>query len=109
MKIIAIKQEVYHLTNTNNTQHLKKERPELLQGRDLRYKQQWLEILEQVKHLRQQEFDISLDDLEKSAQNLKRSLIAVGKMAGLSDEKIEIDWTRIKLESSFGDIHIEEL
>lgn len=30
-------------------------------------------------------------------------------MAGLNDEKLEIDWQRIKLETQFTDFHIEEL
>lgn len=109
MKLQAIKQEVFSLTNTSNTQRLKKERPDLTNGRDLRYKTQWLEILEQLKELRTQELDLSLADLDQSEQMLKNSLFNVGRMTGLSENQIEIDWQRIKLEAQFGDIHIEEL
>jgi hypothetical protein len=40
---------------------------------------------------------------------LKESLIAVGRISGLSDNEIEVDWQRIKLEAQFEDVHIEEL
>jgi hypothetical protein len=109
MKLQAIKQEVFSLTSTSNTQQLKKERPDLINGRDLRYKAQWLEILEQLKDLRTQELDLSLTDLEQSEQMLKNSLFEVGHISGLDENQIEIDWQRIKLEAQFGDIHIEEL
>lgn len=109
MKLKIIKQEVYHLTDTNSTKQLKKERSDLTLGKDLRYKAHWLEILEQIKSLREQNLDISLEDLEASEKMLKESLFTVGRMAGLKDKKIEIDWQRIQLETQFTDIHIEEL
>lgn len=109
MKMQEIKQEVFSLTCTNNTQQLKKERPDLTDGRDLRYKEQWTEILEKLKVLREQGQDISLSDLEQSEQMLRKSLSEVGHMAGLSNDQIEIDWQRIKLQAQFGDVHIEEL
>ena len=109
MKMQAIKQEVYQLTHTTSTPQLRKERKDLTQGRDLRYKAQWLEILEQLKALRSQESDISLADLEQSEKMLKESLIKVGRLSGLSDRDIEADWQRIQLEAQFGDIHIEDL
>jgi hypothetical protein len=109
MKIQAAKQEVFSLTCTTNTTQLRKERPDLTDRRDLRYKVQWLEIIEQLKALRSQGLDISLADLEESEQMLKESLFTVGHMAGLSSDNIEIDWQRIKLEAQFGDVHIEEL
>ena len=40
---------------------------------------------------------------------LKESLLTVGKLAGLNEEKINVDWQKIKLENQFSDIHIEEL
>lgn len=109
MKLQAVKQEVFHLTSTENTQQLRKQRPELTQGRDLRYKICWIEILHQVKHLRQSGQDISLADLDESELMLKDSLFKVGRMAGITDSDLEVDWQRIKLEAQFGDIHIEEL
>jgi hypothetical protein len=109
MKLKAIKQEVYNLTCTKNTQQLKKERYDLTKGKDLRYKIHWLDILEQIKLLREQNLDISVKDLEESENMLKESLFIVGRIAGLDEEKIEIDWQRIKLETQLTDIHIEEL
>jgi ribosomal protein L29 len=109
MKIQELKQEVFSLTCTTNTQQLRKERPELTEGRDLRYKEQWTELLEKLKVLREQGQDMSVSDLEQSEQMLKESLFEVGHIAGLSNDKIEIDWQRIKLEAQFGDVHIEEL
>lgn len=109
MKMQEVKQEVYHLTCTKTTHQLRKERPDLTDGRDLRYKAQWIEVLEKTKELREKGFDISLEDLEKSERMLKESLYSAGRMTGLDDETIEINWQRIKLEAQFGDVHIEEL
>lgn len=109
MKMQEVKQEVYRLTCTKNTKQLRRERSDLVEGRDLRYKAQWIEILEKVKELRDKGLDMSLEDLDQSEQMLKESLYSVGRMAGLDDGKIEIDWQRIKLEAQFGDVHIEEL
>ena len=109
MKIREIKQEVFSLTCTNSTQQLKKERHDLTQGRDLRYKQQWTDILAKLKVLRLEGKDISLKDLEQSEQMLQESLLEIGHIAGLSDEQIKIDWQRLQLEAQFGDVHIEDL
>ncbi|MEA5508916.1 hypothetical protein VB715_03985 [Crocosphaera sp. UHCC 0190] len=112
MKLQEIKQKVYQLTCTKNTKILKKQRPELVKNRDLRYKIQWIAILDEVKLLRSQGLDFSLTDLEESEKMLKKSLLTVGHLAGLSNEMIELDWQRIKLENQFTDIHdihIEEL
>ncbi len=109
MNLKGIKEEVYTLTCTKTTTQLKKERPDLTQGRDLRYKRQWVEILEQIKQLRAQGEDLSLADLEESEQMLKDSLYKVGRLSGLDDQEIEMEWHRIKLEAQWGDIHIEEL
>ena len=109
MKMQDIKQEVFSLTCTTNTQQLKKERPDLTQGRDLRYKEQWVEIQRKVKRLQEQGQDMSLEEIEQSEQMLKNSLFEIGNIAGLSNDQIEIDWQRIKLASQFGDVHIEEL
>ncbi len=109
MKMQVIKQEVYGLTCTTNTTQLKKEHPSLTDGRDLRYKEHWLEILSQLKTLQSQQSDLSLAELEQSEKMLKNSLFRVGRMAGLDDSELETDWQRIKLEAQFEDIHIEEL
>lgn len=109
MKLKIVKQEVYSLTCTKNTQELKKERRDLTSGKDLRCKLNWVKILEQIKLPKQPILNVSLKDLLESEKMLKKSLISVGKLAGLNDDKIEIDWQRIQLESQFTDIHIEEL
>jgi hypothetical protein len=109
MKILDIKKEIFQLTCTTNTKSLKKEHPDLTKGKDLRYKQQWLKILEDVKTLRIKGFDLSVADLDKSEKMLKESLCAVGKMVGLNENQLDIDWQKIKLESQFFDIHIEGL
>jgi hypothetical protein len=109
MKMQELKQEVFSLTCTVNTQQLKKERPDLTKGRDLRYKEQWAVILEKLKVLRDQGQDLSISDLDQSEQMLRKSLFEVGHLAGLSDDQLEVDWQRIKLEAQFGDVHIEEL
>jgi hypothetical protein len=96
----------------------------------LRYKIHWQNILEQLKDLREQNedamppslgthcnasqpsavrFDLSIADLERSEKMLKDSLFKIGKISGLSDRELEIDWQRIKLTAQFADIHIEEL
>lgn len=108
MKMAEVKQEVYKLTGTETTKELKKEHPELTEGLDLRYKDHWLSILEQVRALKKIP-DISLAELEQSEQMLKESLFKVGAMAGLSHDELEIDWQRIQLEAQVADIHIEEL
>jgi hypothetical protein len=108
MKMAEVKQEVYKLTGTGSTQELKKAHPALTQGRDLRYKDHWVSILEQLRALKQLP-DISLADLEQSEQMLKASLFKVGAMAGLSEAEVELDWQRIQLEAQISDIHIEEL
>jgi hypothetical protein len=109
VNISNVKQEVFKLTCTVDTKRLKQERPDLTNGKDLRYKEQWLVILDRVKDLRTQGLDLSLADLDDSEQMLKESLFNVGRMAGLNEDRLGIDWQRIKLNSQFSDIHIEEL
>jgi hypothetical protein len=104
MKILDIKKEVFQLTCTTDTKELKKDHPNLTNGKDLRYKEQWLKILEDVKFLRNQGSDLSIEDLDESEAMLKESLYTVGKIAGLNEEQLDIDWQRM-----FSDIHIEEL
>ena len=53
--------------------------------------------------------DMSLEDLDRSEQMLKKSLENVGKASGWSKDKINTEWNRIKLNSQFADIHIEDL
>lgn len=109
MKILDIKKAVFEMVGTKDTRRLKKERPDLTDGKDLRYKEQWLIILKLVQYLRSHGLDISIEDIEKSEQMLKKSLFNVGAMAGIGEEELYADWQRIKLESQFLDIHIEEL
>lgn len=108
MKMTEVKQAVYKLTGIDSTQKLKKAHPDLTKGRDLRYKDHWLSILEQIQNLKKIP-DISLADLEQSEQMLKESLFRVGALAGLSKAELEMDWQRIQLEAQIADIHIEEL
>ncbi len=96
MKLKSIKQEVYHLTSTKNTKQFSQKYSHLTKGKDLRDKSHWLDILEQIRLLREQSLDISLKDLEDSEKMLKESLFTVGKMAGLNKDKLEIDWQRIQ-------------
>jgi hypothetical protein len=109
MKMQELKQAVFELTCTQNTQQLRQQRPDLTQGRDLRYKAQWEEVLGNLKALRQEGLDLSLGDLERSEQMLKKSLVTVGRLSGLADEQIESDWQRLKLEAQFADVRIEDL
>ena len=109
MKLQEIKQEVYRLTCTKNTKQLKNKHLKLVEGRDLRYKVQWISILNEIKSLPNQNLDVSLTDLENSEKMLKESLFTIGNLAGLNNENIELDWQRIKLENQFSDLHIEEL
>lgn len=105
MKLTAIKQQVCQLTGTVNTKQLKQQRPDLVQNRDLRRRDHWLEILDQLRVIN----DISLADLEASEAMLKASLFNVDSLCGVAVEDTEIAWTRIQLESQFSDIHIEQL
>ena len=109
MKLKQLKQKIYQLTCTANTKQLKKERLDLVKDRDLRYKSHWLQILQQLKIDRELCLDISWRDLEVSEKMLKESLLTVGGIADLTEQEIEIDWQRIKLENQFADIHVEEL
>jgi hypothetical protein len=109
MKLQELKQAVFRLACISNTQRLKKERPDLTQGRDLRYKKEWESMLELLNQRRSQGLELSLTDLDESEAMLKDSLFKVGRLAGLPDKAMELDWQRIKLESQFRDLHIEEL
>ena len=51
MKIYQIKKEVYQLTSTKSTRQLKFDRPELVEGKDLRLKESWLSIYNTFKLL----------------------------------------------------------
>jgi hypothetical protein len=53
--------------------------------------------------------DISLEDIERSEQMLKNSLFTVGHATGLTDEQLENEWEKIKLESEAADVHINDL
>jgi hypothetical protein len=115
MKLREIKQEVYRLTCTANTKDLRRQRPDLSRGRDLRCKSQWEAMLEIIIDLRDKGQDFSINDLDESERTLKESLFKVGRLAGMSNEKIELDWQRIQLDSQYAmqfnefNIHIEDL
>lgn len=115
MKLKEIKLKVYELTCTKDTKDLKRQRSDLTVNRDLRYKSEWLEILLQEKQMRASGQDFSIEDLNQSEQMLKNSLLKVGKLNGLTDKSIEIDWQRIQLDSQYQsqfnqfNIHIEDL
>ena len=69
--------------------------------------------LAELFHQEKVEEDLTLEDLAASEQMLKDSLFTVGRMGGLSDREIELDWQRICLDAQFNvqfaDIHIEQL
>lgn len=109
MNMRSLKQNVYRLTCTESTKQLKKQRSDLTQGRDLRYKFQWQEMLAQLERLCDCGLDISLDDLERSDRDSKESFFKLGRALGKSHESLEIEWQRILLEAQFADIHIEDL
>lgn len=50
--------------------------------------------------------DISMEDLNNSEAMLKKSL---GNVTGMSGDRLETEWNRIKLESGVSDVHYEEL
>ena len=109
MKLTNLKQQVYSLTCTKNTKQLKQQRCDLTNDKDLRYKSHWIAILDRINLLKEQGLDLSLKDLEASEKMLQKSLFTVGRLSGLSDANIEVDWQRIQLEAQFADVHIEEL
>ena len=49
MKINQLKQEVYQLTSTKNTEQLKSKRAELTENKDLRRKDSWIAIYSALK------------------------------------------------------------
>ena len=49
MKIYQLKQKVYQLTFTKTTKELKTKRPELIEGKDLRKKNNWITIYSTLK------------------------------------------------------------
>jgi CRISPR/Cas system-associated endonuclease/helicase Cas3 len=49
MKIYQLKAYVYQITNTKNTHQLKKVKPELINGKDLRQKLTWISIYNALK------------------------------------------------------------
>jgi hypothetical protein len=115
MKLQEIKREIYKLTCTTNTKDLKQQRSDLTQGRDLRRKSEWEAMLGIIIDLRDKGQDFSIDDLENSERALKESLFKIGRLAGMSNEKIELDWQRIQLDSQYAmqfnefNIHVEDL
>lgn len=109
MKLIEIKEKTFKLTGTSTTNQLKQKYSDLTTGKDLRRKEEWLTIFERVALWHPRELEISLADLDNSEKMLKESIFNVGRMTGLNEDSLEISWQRIKLESQFTDIHVEEL
>lgn len=65
MKIQELKQKVYHLTQTTNTKDLKKSRPELVQGKDLRRKDSWNHIFQALSFTTEFEQDQIEKDIKQ--------------------------------------------
>jgi hypothetical protein len=100
MKLQAIKAEVFRRVGVAGTTSLKLQRPDLTQGRDLRYKFQWLEILSLLKD------DLTLNDLAREEQELKQSLHRVERLAGTSVTVVEETWQTIQQSSQADDLDI---
>ncbi|MBE9175129.1 hypothetical protein IQ225_07065 [Synechocystis salina LEGE 06155] len=98
MKIAEIKSRVFKVSNTKNTKQLKADYPEITNGKDLRFKGSWSEILEQFGGVFPSKniFNTSLDEMDKM---LKEHLVKIGKNSGLTDLELEVEWQKIKLES----------
>lgn len=112
MKLQEIKIEVFRLTGVPRTPELKRQRPDLTQGRDLRYKAEWLAMLDILKQQHTVQPDITLDELERQDIELKQSLHRVGRITGLSAQDVEETWKTIQQNAqahSSVDITLEEL
>jgi hypothetical protein len=100
MKLQAIKAEVFKQVGVAGTTALKRQRPDLTRGRDLRYKSQWLEIHALLRD------DLTLDDLAREEQELKQSLHRVERMVGTSVATVEETWQTIQQSSQTEDLDI---
>ncbi|KAI9134006.1 hypothetical protein [Acaryochloris sp. CCMEE 5410] len=111
MKLQEIKVEVFRLTGVPRTPELKRQRPVLTYGRDLRYKAEWLAILDLLKHQQTIQPDITLNQLDQQDIELQQSLHRVGRVTGLSAEAVDKIWKGIQHNSQANsiDITLEEL
>lgn len=100
MKLQAIKTEVFRRVGVAGTTALKRQRPELTQGRDLRYKAQWLVIYSLLQD------DLTLDDLAREEQELKQSLHRIGRLTGTAVVVVEKAWQTIQLSAQTDDLDI---
>ena len=100
MKLQVIKTEVFRRVGVAETTALKKQRPDLTQGRDLRYKAQWLLIYSLLQD------DLTLDDLAREEQELKQSLHRVERLAGTAVVAVEKAWQIIQRSSQTDDLDI---
>ncbi|WP_052056138.1 hypothetical protein [Myxosarcina sp. GI1] len=65
MKIKEIKEQVYQLSQTKSTKQLKKERADLVKGRDLRRKQSWTLIFNTLKSINDFYQEITDKEIDK--------------------------------------------
>ncbi len=100
MKLQVIKTEVFRQVGVAETTALKKQRPDLTQGRDLRYKAQWLLIYSLLQD------DLTLDDLAREEKELKQSLHRVERLAGTAVVAVEKAWQIIQWSSQTDDLDI---
>lgn len=91
MKIYQLKTYVYQITKTTNTKQLKKLKPELVQGKDLRKKASWLSIYnalklvydfqyEQVSKNLEDQYDFQEINLNSSITELIKNIQSIGKL-----------------------------
>lgn len=111
MKLQEIKVEVFRLTGIPRTPELKRQRPDLTQGRDLRYKAEWQAILDLLKHQQTLQPDITLDQLDQQEIELQQSLHRIGRVTGLPVKVVDQTWDRIQhtAQANTVDITLEEL
>ncbi len=100
MKLQVIKAEVFRRVGVAETTALKRQRPDLTQGRDLRYKDQWLVIYSLLQD------DLTLDDLAREEQELKQSLHRVERLAGSAVAAVEKTWQIIQQTAQADDLDI---
>ncbi len=100
MKLQVIKTEVFKRVGVAETTALKRERPDLTQGRDLRRKAQWLSIYSLLRD------DLTLNDLVREEQELKQSLHRIERLAGTAVVAVEKAWQIIQWSTQTDDLDI---
>ncbi len=100
MKLPELKAAVWCRVGVANTKALKQQRPDLTQGRDLRYKAEWLAIYAQVQQ------DWTLADCAREEQELKQSLHRVARMAGRAVATVEETWQTLQHNAEADDLDI---